>query len=189
MGGSCRHLQEIGEVERPLGEPFPGYPAGRRVDLVAMVIHPEEPGGDQVGPGPGEGVEDQGPGCCQPGEEVQRLVDRLLPRVERLGTGTGEHIDEDPIRRGDRRLLVDHHRLPAAHGRAGPDDRLRSRVELGTEPEVSEPAPVHDTEDRGQVELRAVGDQVPARDQEPAGMAGEDLVGIGVEVLDVGGDR
>jgi len=60
VGGSCRHLQEVAEVQGPLGEPVPGDPAGRRVNLVAIVVHPDELCSDQVGPGPSKGVEDQG---------------------------------------------------------------------------------------------------------------------------------
>ncbi|OPX70413.1 MAG: hypothetical protein A4E37_00083 [Methanoregulaceae archaeon PtaB.Bin056] len=63
---------------------------------------------------------------------------------------------------------------------AGPDDCLRPAVHLGDQPEPGKAAALEDAKDLRQVELRAVGDQVATRDQDPAGMAGEHLVGCGV---------
>ena len=184
---SWGNLWKGGQIERPLSEPVLGDPAGRRVNLETVVVHSEELSSDQVGPGPGERVEDQGPGCCQPGEKVQGLMDRLLPGMEGLRPHTTEYVNEDLVRCIDRWLLVDHHRLPPAHYFPGPDDGLRSAVQLGTEPEVGETTPIEDPEDDREMELRAIGDQVASGDQQPTGMPGEDLVGLGVEVREVRG--
>ncbi|OPZ41553.1 MAG: hypothetical protein BWY93_02259 [Euryarchaeota archaeon ADurb.BinA087] len=92
-------------------------------------------------------------------------MDRLLPGVESLGPDTPEHIHENLVRCSDRWLLVDHHRLPSAHHMPGPDNGLRSAVQLGTKPEVGKTTPVKDSENDREMELRAVGDKIAARDQ------------------------
>ncbi len=117
---------------------------------------------------------------------MQRLMDRLLPGVEGLRPHTPEYIDEDLVRCSDRRFLVDHYRFPPAHRMPGPDDGLCSAVQLGTKPEVGKATPVQDPEDDREMELRAVGDKIASRDQQPSGMVCEDLVGLGVEILDIG---